>query len=969
MMAAAATPRRSGQGRRWLATEVVQTSAMDCGPAALKSVLEGFRIHASYGRLREACQTDVDGTSIDTLEAVAPLLGVAAEQVLIPLDHVCLPEAAALPAIAVVRLPDGPAHFVVVWRQLGRWLQLMDPGTGRRWVRQDRLLQELYSHEHAVLAEAWRDWAASADFQAPLVRRLADLGASTTLARALMAQAGADRGWFGCGALDACTRLTAQLVASGGIAGGRDAAALVQALFERCRAAPDDIHAVVPATYWSVTPDPNSVALGRLHLRLRGAVLLRMQGQSSDLSSGRRADPTSASGDAPLNAGRSTPNAPSERPQPLSRELAAALHEKPTHPLAHAGRLLRHDGLLAPLALAAAMTLAAAAMVVETLLLRGAIDISAQLGTAPLRVGALAALLAFALLLLVLEVPIVRESLRHGRQLELRLRMALLAKLPHLPDRYFQSRSVGDMAERSHLLQLSRQLPSLGLNFVQTSAELVFTLFGVALIAPGSLLWALGIALVAAGLPLLVQPVLAERDLRLRNHSSALHAFCLDALQGVVPARAHGAEPALRRQHEALLVHWVRASRRLLRAGLAADGVQSLLCSGLAAGLLVQHFGRTGAVGGADLLLVYWAVKLGAMGHGLAGLAMQYPAQRNVLMRLLEPLAAPTDPVDKDTPEATSAAGAQLVGPVARSAVDAAGPCGARAVPLQIRHGQVVAAGQTILHDLNLQVAAGEHVAIVGPSGAGKSTLLALFLGWHRLAQGELWADARTLDAPGLLALRRQTAWVEPGVQLWNRSLLDNLSYASGDEGLPRVGAAMAAARLREVLEKLPDGLQTRLGEGGALLSGGEGQRVRLARAFMQDGVRLALLDEPFRGLDRGQRAQMLADARRWWQGATLLCVTHDMSETLGFDRVLVVDDGRIVEDGAPQMLARGHAYYAALLRAEQRVHNELWQGPQWRRLQVRDGAVHEDERPVLQPSALPETLPRQWAMVKGLRP
>jgi ABC-type bacteriocin/lantibiotic exporter with double-glycine peptidase domain len=921
-MTAAAAPAPAPR-RRWWAAEVVQTSAMDCGPAALKSVLDGFHIRASYGRLREACQTDVDGTSIDTLEEVAPQLGVAAEQVLIPIDHVCLPEAQALPAIAVVRLPDGPAHFVVLWRRLGPWLQVMDPATGRRWVRSSRLQQELYMHEQSVAAEAWRAWAASDEGVRPLTRQMTDLGATAAQAQALLAQAAADLSWLGYGALDACTRMAGSLVSSGGITRGAAAVALLQALFSRCHASPDDIHAVAPAHYWSVTPDPHSVTLGSLHLRLRGAVLVRMRGAVA-------ASPAAVM-DAPARS--------------LSPELAAALSERPAHPLAHVWRLLWQDGLLQPLALAAAMVLAAAVMVLEVLLLRGAITIAGQLGSAPQRLLALLALVSFAALLLALEWPIVRESLRHGRRLELRLRMALLARLPHLTDRYFHSRSVGDMAERGHLLQLSRLLPSLGLNFVQSTAELMFTLLGVAVIAPASLPWALAIALVAFALPLLVQPLMAERDLRLRNHSSALHAFCLDALQGAVPARTHGAGPALQRQHEALLVQWLRASRRLLQAGLAAGGVQSLLCSALAAALLVQHFSRSGAVAGADLLLVYWAIKLGAIGQGLAGLAMQYPAQRNVLMRLLEPLSAPVD----------AALQAALDHPPASPIVHTGtGP----AASVHIQQGVVVAAGQTILQDLNLHLRPGEHVAIVGPSGAGKSTLLALLLGWHRLAAGELHVDGQPLDAVALLALRRHTAWVEPGVQLWNRSLIDNLSYASGEQALPRLGAAMAAARLREVLEKLPDGLQTRLGEGGALLSGGEGQRVRLARAFMQDQVRLVLLDEPFRGLDRDQRAQMLADARRWWQAATLLCVTHDVGDTLGFDRVLVVDNGRIVEDGAPQTLAHGHSHYAALLRAEQLVHAELWQGTQWRRLQVRDGVVVEAASaptPALRPAtALP---------------
>src|SRR5215471_15323614 len=97
--------------RLWFAPEVVQTSAMDCGPAGLKCVLEGYRIPVSYGRLREACQTDVDGTSIDTIEVLANQLGVAAEQVMIPTDHLFLDSARALPAVVVVRHSDGATHF------------------------------------------------------------------------------------------------------------------------------------------------------------------------------------------------------------------------------------------------------------------------------------------------------------------------------------------------------------------------------------------------------------------------------------------------------------------------------------------------------------------------------------------------------------------------------------------------------------------------------------------------------------------------------------------------------------------------------------------------------------------------------------------------------------------------------------------------------------------------------------------
>ena len=185
-----------------------------------------------------------------------------------------------------------------------------------------------------------------------------------------------------------------------------------------------------------------------------------------------------------------------------------------------------------------------------------------------------------------------------------------------------------------------------------------------------------------------------------------------------------------------------------------------------------------------------------------------------------------------------------------------------------------------------------------------------------------------------------ETAWIDPAIQIWNRSFLENLHYAVDADTSERTGTVLDMAELRPLLQKLPQGLQTYLGEGGALLSGGEGQRVRLARALMQSRTRLALLDEPFRGMDREQRTRLLCEARAWWKDATLLCVTHDVSETLAFDRVLVIEDGRIVEDGAPSRLASSASRYRELLDAEQNVRNRMWNGKQWRRIHLENGRV-----------------------------
>ncbi len=891
---------RRPRSRRWLAPEVVQTSVMDCGPAALKCLLEGFGIPVSYGRLREACQTSVDGTSIDAIEVVANQLGVCAEQMIVPADHV-FSDPANLPALVAVRHADGPTHFVVIWGRVGSWLQVMDPAVGRRWVTCDRFAGEMLRHETSVPAAEWRAWAATDDCLVPLRARLAGLGADAPTATTFIDAALADEEWFGCGALDAAARLVTQVVTAHGVKRGPEAVRLLAAVLQQTRTHPDSIFATIPPPYWSVLPDVHNTDASHQRLVIAGAVLMRVAGRRD-------------AGEVAAAAGA------------LAPELAAALTEKPVHPLRAFWELLRADGLLAPLAMAGALAIAVAALLIEALLFRGIFDLGGMLALGSQRLVAALALLAFTAVSIAVQLPIVGESLRFGRRVEARLRMALLRKLPHLGDRYFQSRPVSDMADRSHSIRLTRLLPAMGVHALQASFELVFTVIGIAILDPASAPLALSIAAVAIGTPIALQPIVAERDLRVRNQAAALSRFYLDALLGLVPIRAHRAEMAVRRQHESLLVDWVRSTIRLVRISTITDGVQATACVSLAAVLLVSHFVRSSGVTGADLLLVYWALKLPTVGHTLAGLVLRYPVQRNVLLRVMEPLAAP------EAPAASRSAGA------ARASVSG----GAHIV---IEGGMVVAGGHTILRDVDLEVRPGEHVAIVGPSGAGKSTLVGLLLGWHRLAAGRVLVDGAELSDIALDDLRRQTAWVDPAVQLWNRSLLDNLTFSSPDDGAPRAAAAVDGASLRSVLQKLPQGLQTALGEGGALLSGGEGQRVRLARALTQSNVRLALLDEPFRGLDRGRRSTLLADARRHWTSATMLCVTHDVADTLAFDRVIVVEDGRIVEDDSPLRLADRRSRYRALLDAEQRVRSRMWNGEQWRRVRVDGGRVAEVSR------------------------
>ncbi|HEY7699650.1 MAG TPA: ABC transporter ATP-binding protein, partial [Vicinamibacteria bacterium] len=308
---------------------------------------------------------------------------------------------------------------------------------------------------------------------------------------------------------------------------------------------------------------------------------------------------------------------------------------------------------------------------------------------------------------------------------------------------------------------------------------------------------------------------------------------------------------------------------------------------------------------------------LPVLGLQLVRLLSRYPEPRNVFLRISEPLRAPeerdiapSNGVSAETPLEGRSAGAAI----------------------RLENVSVRASGHRLLEAVDLDIEPGSHVAVVGPSGAGKTTLFGLLLGFHFPEEGRVLVDGSVLTGARLAETRSRTAWVDPTVQLWNRSLEENLRY--GNEDLEDLSPALS------ILGPLSHPLESKLGEGGALVSGGEGQRVRLGRAFLRKGARLALLDEPFRGLDRETREDLLRRARHRFQDATLLAITHDVSECEGFDRVLVLENGRLVEDGSPaELLRREGSRFARLLEVERELAR-LWSDGSFRSWRIENGRL-----------------------------
>jgi ABC-type multidrug transport system fused ATPase/permease subunit len=799
-------------------------------------------------------------------------------------------------------------------------------------------------------------WAAGEDFCRALERRLQDL-VGRREARALIDQAVSASGWLPIARLDRSARLVAALTRGGGIRRGNEACKVLRTFLDLSPGA----EVSLPESLLSVRPAPASD--GQEMVSFRGAVLISIQGRRTRASAApgdwprSPDDPQAAAGaadraaaprvlgpgDEPIDPG--TGDGPSGAisdfaaatdvpggmtPTELSPELTAALAEPKARPNRLFLQFLAEKSVLSLVVLGLGLIVASAGSFVEEVLLPGLIAVRRELGPVGQRMLAAGAVLAFAGLSLCIELKIKGALIRLGRRLEVRFRAAFLDKIPRLNDRYFGSRTLADMAYRGHAIHEVRGLPFLAGRFLGAAVGLVITAGALAWVDPASAPLTLLAAGLALALPLAFNALLAELDYRVRTYDGALLGFYFEALRGLVVVRAHGTERVMRREHEGLLVEWARASRSLVRRGMVLQGLQGVVGFGLAAGLLLHHAGHTADAGGM-LLLAYWALKLPDLGREIAAAAEQYPMNRSLLLRLIEPLGAPDD-------RPREAAGTGRVGGPP-DLVDRPG------VAVTFEEVTVRASGNAILEGISAAVSAGSHVMIVGPSGAGKSSLVGLLLGRHRPAAGRVLVDGEPLDVARTEQLRSETAWVDPAVQIWNRPLLQNLLYGvhPGQGAEPPVGTVLSESDLYEVLSRLPEGLQTRLGEAGGLLSGGEGQRVRLGRALSRARARLVILDEPFRGLDRETRRELLGRARRFWRGATLHCLSHDVAESLDFERVLVIEGGRVTEDGPPTLLAADpDSHFRALLDAEDALRREIWASPRWRRLRMNAGYLTE---------------------------
>lgn len=213
------------------------------------------------------------------------------------------------------------------------------------------------------------------------------------------------------------------------------------------------------------------------------------------------------------------------------------------------------------------------------------------------------------------------------------------------------------------------------------------------------------------------------------------------------------------------------------------------------------------------------------------------------------------------------------------------------------------------LDGISFEIRPGEQVAIVGESGAGKSTILSLIAGFLEPVAGTIFVDGRPLASLDLADVRRHIAFLPQRAFLFDASIAENVAMGrSGD-----VAAALRAARADEFVNRLPHGADSRLGEGGAGLSGGEAQRLMLARALFAPAP-LVLMDEPTAHLDAATEAAVGEAIAALSAGRTRLTIAHRLKTVEAADRVLVLSDGRLVEEGKPDELKARGGVFAAML-------------------------------------------------------
>jgi len=486
-----------------------------------------------------------------------------------------------------------------------------------------------------------------------------------------------------------------------------------------------------------------------------------------------------------------------------------------------------------------------------------------------------------------------------SNRIDVELGARLFRHLLALPMAYFQARRVGDTVARVRELETIRQ-------FLTSSAlTLVLDLFFgsvfliVLFIYSPMLSWVVVGALpLYVALSLAVTPIFRDRLNEKFKRYADNQAFLVESVSGVETVKSMALEPSLQRRWEEQIAGYVTSAFRVVGIGALAtqsatfiNKVVTVLILFLGARLVIENRLTVGELVAFNMI----AAQLAAPVLRLAQLWQDFQQVRLSVDRLGDILNTTPEPGQRGQASLPPIKGDIRIDTVTfRYRIDA----------------------PPVLREVALDIPAGQVLGIVGSSGSGKSTLAKLIQRLYVPESGRVLIDGIDLALADPSWLRRQIGVVLQENVLFNRTVRENIALADPGMNLDRVIQAAGLAGAHEFILSLPEGYDTVIGERGASLSGGQRQRIAIARALVVD-PRILIFDEATSALDYESEAAIQANMLRICQGRTVILIAHRLSTLRNADRIVSIEQGRLVEDGTHDALLRSGGRYAQLWRLQ----------------------------------------------------